>query len=49
MAAWAERYKADVVSAVQQVTGLSSVVWRPQAGILKEEGIEVRPVACRVQ
>jgi len=29
------------VRAVQDVTGLSHVAWRPQAGILKEEGIEV--------
>ena len=42
VAAWAERYKEDVVCAVREATGLTHIAWRPQAGILKEEGIEVR-------
>ncbi|KAF5833136.1 S-adenosyl-L-methionine-dependent methyltransferase [Dunaliella salina] len=41
VAAWAERYKEDVVRAVKEVTGLQHVAWRPQAGILKEEGVQV--------
>eukprot|EP00983_Pelagomonas_calceolata_P019788 624630-Pelagomonas_calceolata.AAC.5 len=41
VAAWAERFKEDVVRAVREVTGLQHVAWRPQAGILKEEGMHV--------
>eukprot|EP00967_Tisochrysis_lutea_P152828 scaffold300310_cov19-Tisochrysis_lutea.AAC.1 len=40
VAAWAERFKEDVVRAVREVTGLQHVAWRPQAGILKEEGVQ---------
>lgn len=42
VAAWAERYREDVVCAMREaLKEVKHIVWRPQAGILKEEGIEV--------
>lgn len=31
----------SIPSHLQDVTGISQIAWRPQAGILKEEGIEI--------
>jgi 23S rRNA G2069 N7-methylase RlmK/C1962 C5-methylase RlmI len=43
-AAWSERYRTVITDAVLRHTRCSSVTWRPAAGILKEEGIELPPV-----
>lgn len=40
VAAWAQKHQADVEAAVREATGLQHVVWRPNWGILREEGIE---------
>lgn len=40
-AAWSERYRPELTAAIEQHTGCKEVVWRPQPGILKEEGIQV--------
>eukprot|EP00879_Flechtneria_rotunda_P030706 GHRR01033377.1.p1 GENE.GHRR01033377.1~~GHRR01033377.1.p1 ORF type:complete len:226 (+),score=107.14 GHRR01033377.1:496-1173(+) len=40
-AAWSERYRECITSTIQQQIGASRVVWRPAAGILNEEGIQV--------
>eukprot|EP00775_Hariotina_reticulata_P013620 gene13620-13746_t len=41
-AAWSERYSDVITAAIQRHSGCKTVVWRPAAGILKEEGIEVQ-------
>jgi 23S rRNA G2069 N7-methylase RlmK/C1962 C5-methylase RlmI len=47
VAAWAERYKAHVIEAIQGATGIQQVIWRPNVSILRAEGIEVgSPHAC---
>lgn len=39
-AAWVERQAPIVRAAIQEATGLRSIVWRPSVDILREEGLE---------
>eukprot|EP00798_Chlamydomonas_sp_ICE-L_P007610 gene7610-764_t len=39
VAGWAERYRLEVEASLRECTGLEEIVWRPNFGILKEEGI----------
>ena len=40
-AAWAERYKSEVVEAVRRHSGAARVVWRRSEAMLAEEGVDV--------
>ncbi|GAQ87325.1 hypothetical protein KFL_003450110 [Klebsormidium nitens] len=40
-AAWVERHAPVVRAAIQEATGLRSIVWRPSLDILREEGLEL--------
>eukprot|EP00195_Chlamydomonas_chlamydogama_P004361 CAMPEP_0202919516 /NCGR_PEP_ID=MMETSP1392-20130828/76046_1 /ASSEMBLY_ACC=CAM_ASM_000868 /TAXON_ID=225041 /ORGANISM="Chlamydomonas chlamydogama, Strain SAG 11-48b" /LENGTH=661 /DNA_ID=CAMNT_0049612909 /DNA_START=45 /DNA_END=2030 /DNA_ORIENTATION=+ len=41
VAAWTQRYRRDIEAAITAATGLKQIVWRPQADILKEEGVQL--------
>lgn len=48
-AAWTERYKTVICSALKEATGIEDLVWRQAVDILKEEGVVVEPVVLAGQ
>lgn len=39
-AAWVEKYKPQIKSLIGEISGISSISWRPSIEILKEEGLD---------